>query len=251
MSSVALFVPCYIDQFYPSAAIAALRVLERLQVRVAVPSSAVCCGQPTANAGFAQDSIGATRAFVDTYASYDQIVVLSGSCALHVRAHGAALGTRGADVASRVTEFCTYLHDVVGVPAVAAIAGRLSARVGVHIGCHALRGLGLASSSERMIAPFNKVQALLETVRGISFATPTRADECCGFGGTFSVKEPDISALMGRDRLRDYARAGAEQIVSTDMSCLMHLGGLARQDGRSMPMRHVAEVLCGDEDNFQ
>jgi L-lactate dehydrogenase complex protein LldE len=236
---VALFAPCFIDQLYPHVAIAALQVLERLGVAVAVPEGAVCCGQPAANAGLEHDGDGALARFVATFAPYDRVIVLSGSCAMHVRQHATA------DVAGKTTEFCTFLHDDIGLDAVAALGASYPQRVGVHIGCHALRGLGVARPSEIRAAPFDKVRALLGTVRGLTIANLARADECCGFGGTFAVAEAAVSAKMGRDRLRDYERGGATAIVSTDMSCMMHLGGLARRAGATLPMLHVAEVLAG------
>jgi L-lactate dehydrogenase complex protein LldE len=249
--AVALFVPCYVDQLYPRVAVAALEVLERLGLRVLVPDGAVCCGQPPANAGFERSAGPALARFVETYApfdGYDRVVVLSGSCALHVRAHagalGGALGAAGERVAERTTEFCAFLHDEVGLDAVAALGAEFPRRVGVHIGCHGLRGLGLASPSELQRPRFDKVRALLATAHGLTFAGLARPDECCGFGGTFAVAEPAVSAKMGRDRLRDYAAGHAEAIVSTDVSCLMHLGGLARRGGLALPTLHVAEVLA-------
>jgi L-lactate dehydrogenase complex protein LldE len=237
--NVALFAPCFIDQLYPHVAIAALQVLERLGVTVAVPEGAVCCGQPAANAGFEHDGDGALARFVSTFAPYDRVIVLSGSCAMHVRAHAAS------GVASRTTELCTFLHDEIGLDALASLGASFPQRVGVHIGCHALRGLGVARPSEILASPFDKVRAILGTVRGLTIADLARADECCGFGGTFAAAEPAVSAKMGRDRLRDYQRGGATAIVSTDMSCLMHLGGLARRAELTLPMLHVAELLAG------
>jgi L-lactate dehydrogenase complex protein LldE len=246
--NVALFVPCYIDQLYPQVAIDALTVLERLGVRVAVPDGAACCGQPLANAGFGREGTPTLARFVRTFARYERIVVLSGSCALHVRTHAGEIAPsasgHGASVAARTTEFCAFLHDEVGLDKVATLGATLAQRVGIHIGCHGLRGLGLARPSEIQAPPFSKVRALLGTVRGLEVTPLARPDECCGFGGTFAVAEPDISAKMGRDRLRDYRRSGAETIVSTDVSCLMHLGGLARRDGDAPAMLHVAEVLA-------
>jgi L-lactate dehydrogenase complex protein LldE len=249
VTSIALFVPCYIDQFYPRVAIAALGVLERLGVDVAVPEGAVCCGQPPANAGFEHSAEPTLGRFVRTYADYDRVVVLSGSCAVHVRAHAGSLGAAGARVAERTTELCAFLHDEVGVERVASLGAELPRRVGVHIGCHGLRGLGLARPSEIRGPAFDKIRALLATVRGLTFAEATRPDECCGFGGTFAVAEPEISAKMGRDRIRDWSGAGAEAIVSTDVSCLMHLGGLARRAGAGLPMMHVVEVLAAVHDS--
>jgi L-lactate dehydrogenase complex protein LldE len=236
---IALFVPCYVDQFYPRVAIAALTVLERLGLRVAVPEGAACCGQPPANAGYERETTRALDRFADTYAPYDRVVVLSGSCAVHVKLHAAE------PVAARAVEFSAYLHDEVGLDAVAALGAELPRRDAVHVGCHGLRGLGLAQPSELQLPRFDKVRGLLSTVRGLTFAELQRPDECCGFGGTFAVSEPAISAKMGRDRLRDYGHGHADAVVSTDVSCLMHLGGLAGRDGVPLPMLHVAEVLAG------
>ena len=246
MPRVALFAPCFVDQLQPQVAIAALSVLERLGVDVAVPDGATCCGQPPANAGFAREAEPVLARFVTTFRDFERVVVLSGSCAMHVRQHAASVG--GADaarVAQRTTEFCAFLHDDVGLERVAALGAAFPRRVGVHIGCHALRGLGLATPSElHPVARHDKVRALLATVRGISFAELARPDECCGFGGTFAVTEPELSAKMGRDRLRDYAAHDAQAIVSTDPSCLMHLGGVARAGASRLPMLHVAQVLA-------
>jgi L-lactate dehydrogenase complex protein LldE len=157
---------------------------------------------------------------------------------------GGAAGAPGARLAGRVVEFAAFLHDEVGPEAVAALGAEFPRRVGVHVGCHALRGLGLARPSELRAAPFDKVRALLGAVRGLAFADPARPDECCGFGGTFAAAEPELSAKIGRDRLRAFAAAGAEALVSTDLSCLLHLEGLARRAGSPLPMLHVAEVLA-------
>lgn len=242
---VALFAPCFVDQLAPAAAIAAVHVLERLGLDVALPDGAACCGQAPANAGFATAGEPALARFVETFAPFDHIIVLSGSCTVHVRAHAAALGATGHDVAQRTTEFCAFLHDVVGLARVRTLGAACRERVAVHIGCHALRGLDLATPSEVQRPAMNKVRALLETVDGLSFTTLTRADECCGFGGSFSVGEPAVSTRMGTDRLRDITANGATAIVSTDMSCLLHLRGLDRAAGGSLPMWHVAELLAG------
>ena len=249
---IALFVPCYVDQFYPRVAIAALTILERLGEAVDVPEGAACCGQPAANAGYAREGHSTLDRFVDTYARYDRVIVLSGSCAVHVRlhagevmAHGSTADSAGQRVASRTTEFCTFLHDHVGIARVSRLETSLDARVAVHIGCHGLRNLGLAKPSELQVDPFNKVRALLGTVRGLAVTDLARPDECCGFGGTFAVGEPDVSVRMGEDRLRDFSSHDATAVVSTDMSCVMHLAGLASREGLGLPMYHVAEVLAG------
>lgn len=240
-----LFIPCFVDQLYPAAAIAALEVLERLGVDVEVPDGAACCGQPPANAGFAREGDAALKGFVETYAESEHVVVLSGSCALHVRAHAGGVTGAGRRVAARTMEFCAFLHDVVGVERVAALRASLDARVALHIGCHALRGLDLATPSERVLPPHNVVRALLETVNGLTFASLARPDECCGFGGSFSVDEGAVSTRMGDDRWRDVHRAGASALVSTDVSCLLHLRGVQGARGGALNAWHVAEVLAG------
>lgn len=242
---IALFAPCFVDQLYPRVAIAALEVLERLGVNVDVPNGAACCGQPPANAGFGRAGQPALAQFVRTFAHYDTTIILSGSCAMHVQSHASSAGPDGAHVAARSMEFCAFLHDVVGLERVAALGAKRTANAAVHIGCHALRGLALASPTELRVPRFNKVRALLGTVQGMTFAELSRADECCGFGGSFSVTEPAVSVRMGRDRLRDFRGGDADIVVSTDVSCLMHLDGLARHDGVRLPMLHVAEVLAG------
>ena len=238
---IALFVPCFVDQLFPRVAIAGLEVLERLGLEVAVPEGAVCCGQPAANAGFERESEPALRAFADVFESWERIVVLSGSCAAHLRSHARA------DVAERTMEFCAFLHDEVGAEAVASLGAVFPQRVALHLGCHALRGLGLARPSEIQAAPFNKVQALLQTVNGLSFAELDRPDECCGFGGTFAVKNADTSMAMLSDKLRHVLDTRAEVCTAADTSCLMHIGGALRRQRAGTRVMHLAEILAAQE----
>lgn len=241
---VGLFVPCYIDQFYPHVAVATLELLERLGCDVGYPAGQTCCGQPTANAGLEPASRGAMTVFVEQFAEYDHIVAPSGSCVYHVRAHYGGIPQTDAvrHVRAQTFELCEFLTDVLGVDRVDAAFPH---RVGLHAGCHGLRGLGLARPSEIQLPPFDKVRALLESVEGLEIVDLDRPDECCGFGGTFSVGEPAISVKMGRDRLRDHLTHGAEVLTSADMSCLMHLHGLARREGLPVRVVHIAEILNG------
>jgi L-lactate dehydrogenase complex protein LldE len=241
---VGLFVPCYIDQFYPGVAIATLELLERLGCSVSYPVEQTCCGQPLANAGFGRDSDGAMRLFIDNFAAYDFVVTPSGSCALHVREHYDHL-EQTADVEhvrARTYELCEFLIDVLGVQ---AVRSTFPFRVGLHAGCHGLRGLRLGQASELNGAPFNKVRQLLESVEAIELVELHREDECCGFGGSFAVSEETVSVRMGQDRLADHVASGAEVITSADMSCLMHLEGLARRQKLPIRVAHVAEILNG------
>jgi len=248
---VALFAPCFIDQLAPRAAIAALRVLERLGVEVTVAEQAACCGQPLTNAGFVADGDAVLARLAEALPSDGAVVVLSGSCALHLRAHGAHAGARGARLAGRTVEFCAFLHDTVGRERLRALGAEWRVRAAVHVGCHALRGLGLGVPSERRLdaigAP-DVVRAVLAEVRGLSLVTLARPDECCGFGGSFSVDEPHVSVRMGSDRLRDMRGAGAQAIITTDLSCGLHLQGVGAAAGEALPVWHVAEVLAGMAD---
>ena len=239
---IALFVPCYVDQLFPHVAIAALGVLERLGVALDVPDGAVCCGQPPANAGFERAGEPALAAFVRTFAAYERVVVLSGSCAMHVRSHAASLGA-DFDFINAHGVLHHLADPVLGLRALRGVL-RLEGVIAVMVYAPYGRAGVLATPSEIQRPGVDKVRALLGTVRGLTLAEPSRRDECCGFGGTFAVAEPELSAKIGRDRLRDYASAGAESIVSTDMSCLLHLGGLTTRQGTTMPMLHVAEVLA-------
>ena len=242
-TSVALFVPCYVDVLYPQVAMAALDLLEKQGITVEYPEAQTCCGQPMANTGCADDARPVAEHFVDTFSDYSYVVCPSGSCTSMVRNHYRELLPDTDEVLAvreRVYELCEFLTDVVQAPQIEA---RFPHRVGIHQSCHGLRELRLGRSSERQDPPFSKVRTLLTQVKDIEIVELSRTDECCGFGGTFSVNEEAVSALMGQNRIADHERAGAEYIVATDMSCLMHLEGLLKRDGKSLQVKHVAEVL--------
>ena len=244
--SVALFVPCYIDQFYPDVAIATLELLERLGVEVAYPAGQTCCGQPMANTGCTDDTAPVARRFVEMFADYDTIVCPSGSCTSMIRHHYAdyfaATTPQFQHVASRTFELCEYLHDELQVerldvqfPAPRLAAPELPWTARIAAWC-----------VQRIDdAAVDKVRRLLNLVRDIQWRTPTRSDECCGFGGTFSVNEADVSASMGRDRIADHIDAGSEVLASADMSCLMHLQGIIRREKKPIQVMHVAQIMVG------
>ena len=244
---VGLFIPCYVDQFYPHVGAAAVRVLRRFgrgELTLEYPTGQVCCGQPMANAGLPHESKPLAETFLRTFAGFDAVVCPSGSCTSMVRNHyGAFLDGRPgyAELQAKTYEFCEFLTDVlkVGSP-----AGRFPHVVGLHPGCHGLRELRLGSGSERNVEPFDKVKSLLTGLEGITFSEPNRPDECCGFGGTFAVAEEAVSVMMGQDKVADHKQAGTEVLASPDMSCLMHLEGVLRRGGdESTRVMHVAEVL--------
>jgi L-lactate dehydrogenase complex protein LldE len=240
---VALFVPCYVDQLWPRAGLATVRVLEHLGVEVAFPEEQTCCGQPMANAGLAANAAPLARRFLEIFGGFDAVVCPSGSCTSMVRNHYDAFlaGAPGFDrLKARTWELCEFVVDVLGVR---AIDGRFPHKVALHRSCHGLRELGLGTPSELLAPRVAKVEGLLESLRGIELVSLARPDECCGFGGTFALAEEAVSALMGRDRIADHAGAGAEIVTGTDVSCLMHLEGLSRREKRPLRFMHVAEVL--------
>lgn len=243
---IGLFIPCYLDQLYPRVGIATLALLEHFapQATIEFPREQTCCGQPMANAGCADEAQPVAERFVEIFRPYDYIVGPSGSCVAMVRRHYHDLVRDEAalhDVEQKILELCEFLVDVLKV---GPVAGRFPHRVGVHQSCHGLRELELGSSSERNVPEFNKLKSLLTGLDGITFAQLQRADECCGFGGTFAVQEEAVSCMMGQDRIADHERGGAEVITAGDMSCLMHLDGLLRRQQSSLRVLHVAELLA-------
>ncbi len=244
MLTVGLFIPCYVEQFYPEVGLATLRVLEAHGVRVEYPEDQTCCGQPMANSGCGDEVGPLAERFLRLFGRYEYVVAPSGSCVSMVRNHyGPYLGDEpGYDHLTKSTfELCEFLVDVLHVD---RIAGRFAHRVGLHQSCHALRELRVASASELRIPAFNKVRGLLSGLEGLQLVELQRPDECCGFGGTFAVNEEAVSCMMGRDRVADHERAGAEVITGVDMSCLMHMDGLIRRERRPLKVMHVAEVLA-------
>jgi L-lactate dehydrogenase complex protein LldE len=242
---VALFIPCYIDAFFPEVGIATLELLERFGCQVDYPLDQTCCGQPMANSGCHEDAHDTEALFARNFAGYDYIVTPSGSCAHHVRDQMTAIEQTPAVQAVRrnTRELVEFLHDVLGVREFPW--AEFPHKVGLHNGCATLRALREAKTSEIDEPFFSKPLDLLSKVKGIEFVKPERPDECCGFGGTFSVFEEPVSARMGYDKVRDHHRAGAEYIVSADMSCVMHQKGCAERLELPLKFIHVAQILNG------
>jgi L-lactate dehydrogenase complex protein LldE len=241
---VGLFIPCYVDQFYPQVGMATVSVLRRFGVEVDFPAEQTCCGQPMANVGAHRDARPLAERFLQIFAGYDYVVSPSGSCVAMVRHHYEQIlgpSTKLEAVAHKTFELCEFLTDVLRVD---RMDGNFPHRVGVHQSCHALRELRTAGSSERMEAAVDKPRSLLLTLNGIELAELQRPDECCGFGGLFSVSEEAVSCLMGQDRIADHELAGTEILTSTDMSCLMHLDGLIRRQKKPIRVMHVAEIFA-------
>jgi L-lactate dehydrogenase complex protein LldE len=243
---VALFIPCFIDRFYPNVAVATLQLLEKLGCDADYPMQQTCCGQPMANAGCEQEAIPTYLHFIDTFKDYDYIVAPSGSCIYHVKHHYDVIEQTESvtHVRGRVLELSEFLLDVLKVKSLKA---RFPYKVGLHQGCHGLRGLRLGKSTEQMTPSFSKINTLLDMVDDLELVELDKKDECCGFGGTFAVTQAAVSAKMGRDRVADHVRNGAEIIVSGDMSCLMHIEGVIKRKEGKVGTMHYVEVLNSGE----
>lgn len=233
---VSLFIPCYVDQLYPHIGICVTQLLGRLGHEVDYPAGQTCCGQPAFNAGFCGDAQAVAEHFLDTFAETETIVVPSGSCAAMVKVfyrdlfEGTPRERAAAEIAERTWEFSDFLVNKLGVTDVGA---RFDGRVTFHDGCHGLRELGIKSPP----------RALLSHVKGLELVEMDEAETCCGFGGTFAVKFPQISIAMAQVKAASAQRTEATVIVSNDPSCLMHLGGYLERQGRPTRCMHLAEVL--------
>lgn len=239
---IGLFVPCYVNQFYPQAAIATLELLEKLGLNVTYPVDQTCCGQPMANSGFQHLTKDCDELFVANFSEFDYVVAPSASCVLHVKDHLHSKSNPGGATRLRdnVFELVEFLTDVLKVENLRA---RFPHRVGIHHSCHGLRGLHLSQMSELNAPPFSKPVQLLDMVEGLELVQLDRPDECCGFGGTFCVSEEAVSAKMGVDRVMDHEKNGAEYITSSDLSCLMHLEGILQRRRSPVKVIHIAQIL--------
>jgi L-lactate dehydrogenase complex protein LldE len=226
---IALFITCLNDALFPDAGKATVALLERLGVEVDFPMAQTCCGQMHYNTGYPDDAAALAGSFAAAFAGYEYVVAPSGSCAAMVR----DIHPRIVPDASvpRVFELSEFLIDVLGVEDVGAYFPH---KVTYHPTCHSLRLLNVGDRPLR----------LLRAVAGLELEELPGAQECCGFGGTFSLKNPDVSTAMGADKVANAVSTGAQYLVAADNSCLMHIGGLAQRSGAPIRTIHLAEVLA-------
>jgi L-lactate dehydrogenase complex protein LldE len=231
--TVALFVPCFIDVLYPSVGKAVVSVFERLGVAIDYPAEQTCCGQPAFNGGHTKEALALARRFAGVFGDHKWIVVPSGSCGAMTKRFYPMLEPDGAAsaVGARVFDLATFLVDVLGVTDVGA---RFPHSVTMLDGCHGRRELGCTDAARR----------LLKAVGEIDYRELPAIEECCGFGGLFSVKYDVLSTSMGSAKVAHAASTGAEYLVSGDSSCLMHVGGMLEHRGSSLKTLHLAEVLA-------
>ncbi|MBR5699854.1 MAG: (Fe-S)-binding protein [Bacteroidales bacterium] len=232
---VALFVPCYVRAVAPQVMDACRKLLQHFGIEAETPPGQTCCGQPMGNAGYEANAEHLKQRFTRIFEHYDTIVAPSSSCVTFVR------DRYGDTFKGRIYEFCEFLHDVVKP---ASLPGEFPHKVSLHNSCHGTRLLSLASPSEQNIPYFNKLRDLLSLKAGVEVVECERPDECCGFGGLFSVEESQISIKMGQDKVRRHLATGAEFITAADSSCLMHQQGII--DRQKLPIRtiHLLEILA-------
>jgi len=240
--TVGLFIPCYVDQFYPQVAIASLQLLEKSGCTVDYPLNQTCCGQPMANSGYEHLSQSCNHLFVKNFKDYDYIVCPSGSCTLHIKdhLHDDSNEATAKNIRGKVYELTEFLTDILQVKNIKA---RFPHKVGMHQSCHGQRGLHISQMTELVDAPFSKPLQLLQMVEGLELIHLDRNDECCGFGGTFCVAEEAVSVKMGKDRIADHLQHQAEYITGVDMSCLMHMEGILKRQNKPAKVIHIAEIL--------
>ncbi len=234
---VALFVTCLVDLLYPEVGEASVALLEDLGVGVDFPEAQTCCGQPPFNSGFPEEARRMARTLLDAFDGAEAVVAPSGSCAAMVRAqyphlfHGTKDEERARALAARTYELSEFVVDALGV---SKLEGRFDARATFHDSCHGLRELRLSGQG----------RALLSGIEGLELIEMARPDACCGFGGTFSVRLPEMATQMADDKLSQAAETGADVLVAGDAGCLMHVAGRLSRTGSSMRPMHLAVLLA-------
>ena len=238
MTRVGLFVTCLVDLMRPQVGFAAVKLLEAAGCEVHVPNAQTCCGQPAWNAGDDKDTAALARRIVDVFEEFDYVVAPSGSCAGMLRNHypdvlkdDPAYAERARALAAKSHELISFLVNERGTDHVIA---RCEATACYHDSCSALREMGVKAEP----------RTLLATVVGLTLEPLKDAEVCCGFGGLFSVKYPEISERMADDKISDAACTGADTLIGPDLGCLLHLAGRMKRQGKAMRVRHVAEVLA-------
>ncbi len=237
---VSLFVTCLTDTFYPRAGIAVVKVLEKLGCEVEFPADQTCCGQPMFNNGYHDEARALARRMIQVFEHSECVVTPSGSCAAMVREHypelleGDHAFEEGAkELAGKTYEFVEFLVKVLKVD-LRAIGVRLPGKATYHYSCH-LRGLGMTDAH---------TVGLLRQIDGLEFVPLEKADQCCGFGGTFAMKFPQVSGELVRDKARCIAATGAKTVVVNDAGCTMNIAGACRREGMDVEFKHVAEVIA-------
>lgn len=235
-----LFVTCLVDQLFPQVGLAAVRLLRRLGVDVGFDPRQICCGQPAFNTGYRAEACRVARSLLEIFSESEWVVVPSGSCAAMIRTlpelfQDPVEHEQAEQLASRTLEISDFIYSVLKVRETGAV---FQGRATYHDSCHLLRELGIS----------RQPRELLRRVRGLELIEMADSERCCGFGGTFSVKFPEISSSLGQDKLAAIRATGANYLIANDSSCLMHLQGLLSRAGSSIKTIHTVEVLAGRQE---
>ncbi|MDZ4790221.1 MAG: (Fe-S)-binding protein [Hyphomicrobiales bacterium] len=235
---VALFVTCLVDMMRPSIGFAAVKLLEDAGCDVSVPRAQTCCGQPAYNSGSRADARDIAKGVIEAFSGYDYVVVPSGSCAGMLRKHYPALFSDDPEFEERASQFSAKVHELISfltdVMRVTSVNAQYIGSVTYHDSCSSLREIGLKEQPRR----------LLYSVKGLELSEIEDADICCGFGGAFSVKYPDISNSMVSQKADKVANTGASLLLGNDLGCLMNIAGKLSREGKPVYARHIAEVLA-------
>jgi L-lactate dehydrogenase complex protein LldE len=236
--NITLFVQCLVDGLYPEVGEALLAIFRKLALSVDCPPAQTCCGQPAFNAGHRAAARAAARHFIETFEHAEVIVCPSGSCVHMVKNHYTELFAgqpqwqqRAAEIGRRTFEFTQFLVDILGVD---ALESRYQGKVTYHDSCHLLRGLGVAKQPRQLI----------RNITGVELIEMTDSDYCCGFGGTFSVKYPEISTAMVDKKIENIVASGADIVTGCDISCLMNIQGRLSRKGSPVQVLHIAQLLA-------
>ncbi|WP_287605058.1 (Fe-S)-binding protein [Thiothrix sp.] len=234
--TIYFFGTCLVDLMYPQAGVSAMQLLQRAGVKVIFPPAQTCCGQPAWNSGYRDEARSVARAQIALFPKPIPIVIPSGSCAGMMKVHypelfaGQADEAQAVDVASRVYELTEFLVDVLQIE-LQDLGEPVT--VAVHTSCSARREMGVA----------DKIESLLGQLSNVQRVEHARKPECCGFGGTFAVKEPEISAAMVLDKVTHIRNTGVDRLISQECGCLMNIGGAMAKQGDEIPHQHIAEFL--------
>jgi L-lactate dehydrogenase complex protein LldE len=240
---IGLFIPCYVNAIYPDVGIATYKLLDYFGLDVDYPVNQTCCGQPMANAGFENEAVTLAKNFEKLFNRYDYTVAPSASCTAFVKFNFPHIlkDSHPCQTGEKIYDVCEFIHDIVKPE---KLPGKFPHKVSIHNSCHGVRELQLSSASELNIPRYSKIKDLLSLIEGIEITEPAKVDECCGFGGMFSIEEPAVSVCMGEDKVKNHIATGAEYVTGADSSCLMHMQGVAERNKWPINFIHVIQILA-------
>lgn len=233
---VSLFITCISDIMFPNVGKNTVEILERLGCEVDFPTLQTCCGQPAYNSGYLEEAKGSMKQMIRAFKDAEYVVGPSGSCVGMIREYphvfkgDSEWGKPAQELAAKTFELTQFIVDVLGVK---DVGSTFKGKVTYHPSCHMTRILGVKDAPK----------ILLQNVKGIEFVELPSGEDCCGFGGTFSVKKPEISAEMVKEKSRHVTETGAEYLVGGDMGCLMNIGGRMQREGKNVKVIHISEIL--------